>query len=139
MRIGEWDDIGRSRALVQRQLGELGAAELATFLVVTPDSGRQRILTATDLGLLDFTYATDGSGSGAVWNLRGALTRWASVRGFRLQADAQWNEAEGTARGVWHVVCEEPRIEFVAATGEEPSPAASALLDFARACLSSLS
>ena len=138
MKIGEWDDIGRSRALVQRALGEIGADELATYLAISPDNGRQRILIATDLGLFDFTYATDGSGSGAVWNLRGWLTRWASVRGFRLQADSQWNEAAGSAKGVWHVVAEEPRIEFVASTGDEPTPAAEALLDFARACIASL-
>jgi len=138
MKIGEWDDIGRSRALVQRVLGELRTHELATHVVINPDSGRQRILMAADVGLFAFNYGTDGGGTGAVWTLRGGLTRWTSVRGFRLQADAQYDEAGGTAKSVWHVVCEEPRIELVAVTGDEPSPAADALLDFARACIAAM-
>jgi hypothetical protein len=138
MKIGEWDEIGRSRLLVQRVLGELSTHELATHIVINPDSGRQRILLAADVGMFDFNYGTDGAGTGATWTLRGALTRWASVRGFRLQADAQYNEGDGTAKSVWHVVCEEPHIELVAVIGEDTSPAAEALLDFCRACLASL-
>jgi hypothetical protein len=138
MKIGEWDDIGRSRALVQRLLGELRTHELATHVVINPDTRRQRILLAADVGLFDFNYGTDGAGTGVTWTLRGALTRWASVRGFRIQADAQYNEADGTAKSVWHIVCEDPRIELVAATADEPSPVADALIDFARACLAAL-
>jgi hypothetical protein len=54
MRIGEWDNLGRARALLQRQLGELGAAEYAAHVAVNPDTGRLRIFVATDIGLLDY-------------------------------------------------------------------------------------
>ena len=48
MKIGEWDNLGRARGLVQRQLGELGAAEYAAHVTVNPDNGRLRVFVATD-------------------------------------------------------------------------------------------
>ena len=54
MKIGEWDNLGRARGLVQRQLGELGAMEFAAHVTVNPDNGRLRIFVATDAGLLDY-------------------------------------------------------------------------------------
>lgn len=135
VRIGEWEHIGRSRGLVARELGELGAIELAAHVTMHPDGERQRILIATDLGLLDYSYGPSGP---ATYDLRGALNRWPSVRGLRLQSDAQWDDNARTARSVWRLIAEEPKIELAAESSEEDRLMVAALLDFARACFSSL-
>ena len=134
MRIGEWNELGRSRLLLQRQLGELGAAEFATHVAVNPDTGRLRILVATDTGLLDYSYSPVGQ-TDADWILRGLLMRWQAVRGLRLQTDAQIVEETQAVRSVWRLVAEEPKIELVANSEDEEDRAVQALLAFARACL----
>ena len=134
MKIGEWDNLGRARGLLQRQLGELGAAELATHVTVHPDGGRLRIFVATDTGLLDYQYAPAGSDPRGDWILRGQLIRWASVRGLRLQTDAQLNEATGAVRAVWRLVAEEPKMELSGISDSQDQPI-GALLPFARACI----
>jgi hypothetical protein len=135
MKIGEWDNLGRARALVQRQLGELNAAELAAHVTVNPDNGRVRIYVATDIGLLDYVYGPAGADPEGAWLLRGSLIRWGSVRALRLQSDAQLGDQEGDPpRESWRLVADEPKIELGAASdGEER--AIEALLAFARACL----
>jgi hypothetical protein len=137
VRIGEWEHIGRSRALVQRILGELGANELAAHVTVNPDTERQRILIATDVGLLDYNFAATATGS-ATYELRGYLHRWPSVRGMRLQSDAQWDDNAKSARSVWRLVAEEPKIELTAESSEQDQHEVSALLDFARAAFAAL-
>ena len=137
VRIGEWEDIGRSRGLVQRALGELGALEMAAHVTVYPDTGRQRIMVATDLGLLDYNYAPTTVGA-ATYELRGSFHRWPSVRGMRLQSDAQWDDNARTARSVWRLVAEEPKIELSAESTESDRDDVVTLLAFARACLTSL-
>ena len=135
MKIGEWDNLGRARALVQRQLGQLGAAEYAAHVTVNPENGRVRIYVATDLGLLDYAYAPSGADPEGAWLLRGALIRWGSIRGLRLQSDAQLAEIEGDEpRESWHLVAEEPRIELGAAS-DAGDHGIAALLSFARACM----
>jgi hypothetical protein len=136
VRIGEWEQIGRSRALVQRTLGELGATELAAHVTVNPDNERQRILIATDIGLLDYNFGP--SGEAATYELRGTLHRWPSLRGMRLQSDAQWDDNAKTARSIWRLIAEEPRIELAAESTEADRTQTTALLDFARACFASL-
>ena len=137
MKIGEWDNLGRARGLLQRQLGELGAAEYAAHVTLNHDTGRLRILVATDIGLLDYTYGPAGSDPEGDWLLRGELYRWASVRGVRLQSDAQLDEDSGQTRGVWRVIAEQPKIELSADTTAQADAAESiqALLPFARACV----
>src|SRR5918912_708610 len=93
MKIGEWENLGRVRGLLQRQLGEIGAAEYAAHVTVNPETGRLRILIATDLGLFDYAYGPAGSDPEGDWLLRGALHRWPSVRGLRVQTDAQIDES----------------------------------------------
>jgi hypothetical protein len=137
VRIGEWDQIGRSRALVQRELGELGVNELAAHVTINPGNERQRILIATDIGLLDYNFAA-GPSKSATYELRGTLHRWPSVQGMRLQSDAQWDDNAKTAKSVWRLVAEEPRIELAAESTETDRHQVSALLDFARACFSSM-
>ena len=134
MKIGEWDNLGRARALLQRQLGEIGATELAAHVTVNPDNGRLRILLATDIGLFDYSYAPAGANPEGDWILRGQLTRWASVHGLRLQTDAQIEESSEVSRSIWRLVAEEPKVELNAAsdTGDR---SLAAVLDFARACL----
>jgi hypothetical protein len=137
VKTGEWEGIGRSRALLQRVLGELGAVELAAHITVNVDAERQRILVATDVGLLDYNYAASSAGS-ATYELRGGLHRWPAVRGLRLQSDAQWDDNARTARSVWRLVAEEPKIELAAESTDTDRHSVSALLDFARACFAAI-
>ncbi len=134
MKIGEWDNLGKARGLIQRQLGDLRADEYAAHVGVNPDSGRMRVLVATDIGLLDFTYLPQGSDPSGAWILRGQAIRWGSVRGLRLQSDAQIDESGGGDQAVWRLVTEEPKVELTATSKDDPD-ALQGLLDFARACL----
>ncbi len=136
MKIGEWDGIGRARALIAHQLGELDAHELAAHVTVH-DNGRQRILVATDIGLLDFSWGPNSLEPDAVWFLRGGLTRWKSVRGLRLQTDAQFDPVYEKMQSVWRLVAEDPKIELSATSegADAGDKALPALLAFARACM----
>jgi hypothetical protein len=131
MKIGEWDSLGRARGLLQRQLGELGAIEYAAHVTVG-ENGRQRILVATDVGLLDYSWSSSGSDP---WLLRGQVFRWRNVHSLRLQTDAQWDEKEKEARSLWRLVADDPKIELVADSVTGGREAVAALLAFARACL----
>jgi hypothetical protein len=135
MKIGEWDNLGRVRAVLQRQLGDLGAAELAAHVTLNPDNGRLRIYVATDIGLLEYGYGPAGADPEGPWMLRGQLYRWQSVKGIRLQNDAQVDEDSGEVRAIWRLVADDPKVELSAdSTGVgEQSP--SAVLAFARACI----
>jgi len=137
MKIGEWDNLGRARGLLQRQMGELGAAEYAAHVTLNQETGRLRILVATDIGLLDYLYGPAGSDPEGDWMLRGELYRWTQVRNLRLQSDAQLNEETGEIRGVWRVIAEQPKIELTADSNAEADSERSvtALLPFARACV----
>jgi hypothetical protein len=137
MKIGEWDNLGRARGLLQRQLGELGAAEYAAHVTLNQENGRLRILVATDIGLLDYSYGPAGSDPEGDWMLRGDLYRWTFVRNLRLQSDAQLNEETGEVRSVWRVIAEQPKIELMADSSAEADSEHSiaALLPFARACI----
>jgi hypothetical protein len=137
VRIGEWEQIGRSRALVQRELGELGVNELAAHVTINPDNERQRILIATDIGLLDYNFGAAAANSGS-YELRGTLHRWGTLRGMRLQSDAQWDDNAKSAKSIWRLIAEEPRIELAAESTETDRHQVSALLDFARACFSQM-
>jgi hypothetical protein len=138
MKIGEWETLGRSRAILQHQLGELGAAEIAAHVALNQENGRLRILIATDIGLLDYHYQPAGADPEGPWTLRGELHRWASVKGLRLQTDAQVEEQDDTveARWIWRLIAEDPKIELAAestTTSGEHSP--WALLPLATACM----
>lgn len=135
MKIGEWENLGRARGLLQRQLGDLGAAEYASHVVLNPETGRLRVLVATDIGLLDYSYAPIGGNAEGQWMLRGQLYRWPSVRGLRLQTDAQLDEESGEMRSVWRVVADEPKMELSADSSGIDDRAATAMLPFARACI----
>ena len=115
MKIGEWDSLGRARAILQRHLGELGAAEYAAHVAQNSDNGRLRVLVATDIGLLDYNYQPAGADPQGPWALRGQLYRWMSVKGLRLQTDAQLEDGDAVdARWIWRLTAEEPKIELVA-------------------------
>ncbi len=135
MKIGEWENIGRARGLLQRQLGELGATEIATHVTINNENGRLRILVATDIGLIEFSYGPAGSDPEGEWLLRGEVYRWGSVRGVRLQTDAQINEDSGEVRAIWRLIAEQPKVELTANTGGSEQHALGALLPFARACV----
>ena len=72
MKIGEWDELGRARALLQRQIGELKADEFAAHVSVNPDTGRLRVMVATDVGLLDYHYGPTGDPEGTLDPARAA-------------------------------------------------------------------
>jgi len=134
MKIGQWSNLGRVRALLQTQLGQLGTDEYASHVTVNPDGGRLRILVAADIGILDYTYTPMGPDPSGPWILRGQTTKWSSVRGLRLVTDAQIDETADTTRSVWRFLAEEPRIEL-SASSDEGDVALEAALAFARACL----
>jgi len=134
MKIGQWSNLGRVRALLQTQLGQLGTDEYASHVTVNPDGGRIRILVAADVGVIDYTYTPIGPDPAGPWILRGQTTKWSSVRGLRLVTDAQIDEAADTTRSVWRFLAEEPRIEL-AASSDDGDIALEAALAFARACL----
>jgi hypothetical protein len=133
MKIGEWDELGRARALLQRQIGELKADEYAAHVAVNPDNGRLHVMVATNVGLLDYHYGPTGDPEGP-WTLRGQLHRWPSVRGLRLQTDAQLDEDKNEIQEVWRLVAEDPKIDLAVTTESGPQ-AIEAILAFARACL----
>jgi hypothetical protein len=135
MKLADWGALGRAGEMLQGQLAELGAVEEATHVTVNPDSGRLRILIATDLGLLDYSYVPGSSDAEGASMLRGQLNRWTSVRGVRVQTDAQV-EADGSqTRWLWHLVADEPRIELIADSDGQADRAPAAVMPFARACL----
>jgi hypothetical protein len=135
MKIGEWDTLGRARELLQRQMGDLGATEYATHVTLNPDTGRLRIYVATDLGLLEYSYAPAGTDAEAAWLLRGQLYRWPQVRALRLQTDAQLDEETGEVRAIWRLVAEDPKLELAADSSGVGDHSVAALLPFARACI----
>jgi hypothetical protein len=134
MKIGQWDNLGRARGLVQRQLGELGATEYAAHVTVNADNGRLRIFVATDAGLLDYQYAPAGANPEGTWILRGQLVRWGTVRGLRLQTDSQQDEGTDEVKAVWRLVSEDPKMELTVSS-DDGEKAVEALATFARACL----
>lgn len=134
MKIGEWDNLGQARGLIQRQLGELGADEYAAHVGVNPDTGRMRVFVATDIGILEYSYSPAGADPSGTWILRGEAHRWSSIRGLRLQTDAQLDEASGRDQAVWRLVAEDPRIEL-SVTTDTGERQLEGLLAFARACL----
>ena len=135
VKIGQWDNLGKARALLQAQVGQLGANELASHVTVNPDNGRLRVLVATDACLIEYSYAPLGSDLQGSWILRGQATRWPSVRGLRLVTDAQLDETD-QMKSVWRFVAEEPKIEL-SASSDDGDTAIEAMLAFARACLQS--
>ena len=135
MKIGEWDALGKARALLQRQMGDLGATELATHVTVNPENGRLHIYVAADVGLADYSWSPSGSAQEADWYLRGTIYRWRSVRGVRLQTDAQIGEDTSQMQSIWRLVAEDPKIELAATGTGTDREAVDALLSFAHACL----
>ncbi|MGH2357978.1 MAG: hypothetical protein ACRDGJ_08170 [Candidatus Limnocylindria bacterium] len=135
MKIGEWDGIGRARGLIAHQLGELGAQELAAHVTADEERARHRIMVATDIGLLDYSWSASSTEPDATWSLRGGLVRWPSVKGLRLQTDGEFDPVKELTRSIWRLVAEEPRIELSATDTDADHRALSALLTFARACL----
>jgi hypothetical protein len=135
MKIGEWDNLGRARAVLQRQLGELGADEYAAHVTLNPDNGRLRIYVATDLGLLEYAYGPAGADPEGPWMLRGQLYRWASVKGVRLQNDAQIDDDSGEVRAIWRLVADDPKLQLSADSDGVDDQAPGAMLAFARACI----
>jgi hypothetical protein len=137
MKLGEWDSLGSARGILQRHLGELGAAEYAAHCAVNPENGRMRILVATDVGLLDYHYQPVGADPGGAWALRGQLYRWVSVKGMRLHTDAQieYQGEAAEARWIWRLTAEDPSIELTAESTSLGERSPGALLPLARACI----
>jgi hypothetical protein len=139
MRVGEWDTLGRARALLQRQLGDLDATEYAAHVAINQDTGRLRILVAADVGLLEYSYAPQGADPEGPWLLRGTLHRWSMVKALRLQTDAQMDDESGEIRALWRLIADEPKMELSADSAGEGEHAPAGLLPFAKACLDHVS
>ena len=91
---------------------------------------------ATDIGLLDYHYAPAGSDPEGPWALRGQLYRWVSVKGLRLQTDAQVDpEEDSEPKWVWRLTAEDPKIELTAESTSFGERSPGALLPLARACI----
>lgn len=133
MKIGEWENLGRTRQMLQQQLAEMAATEYATHVSVNEETGKIRAYVASDMGLMDYQYGPAGSNIDGAWVLRGQLHRWSGVRNLRLQSDAQF-DADGAVKSVWRLVGEEPKIDL-AATSDQGQRAIDAVLALARACL----
>ena len=80
-------------------------------------------------------YAPAGSDPEGAWMLRGQLYRWPSVRGLRLQTDAQIDDDAGEVKAVWRLVAEDPKIELSADSSGVDDRAIGPMLAFARACI----
>ena len=126
----------RSRSVREEQgSGELHAAEYASHVTINPETGRLRILVATDVGLIEYHYGPAGSDPEGAWLLRGEVYRWGSVKGLRLQTDAQIDEDSGEVRGIWRLIAEQPKIELSAETDGTDERSVDALLPLAHACM----
>ena len=68
------------------------------------------------------------------WIRRGLALRWASVRGLRLQTDAQIDPDTEGSKEIWRLTAEDPKIDLAANSDAGPTELAG-LLEFARACL----
>ena len=108
-----------------------GESIAAAACLGVPES---RVFVATDAGLLDYQYAPAGANPDATWILRGQLIRWSSVRGLRLQTDAQQDEGTDEVKAVWRLVSEDPKMELTVSS-DDGEKAIEALASFARACL----
>lgn len=135
MKSGEWDTLGRARALLQRQMGDLGASEFAAHVTLNQENGRLRVFIAADLGLLEYSYAPQGADPEGPWLLRGQLHRWSTVKALRLQTDAQIDEESGEVRALWRLMADEPKIELSADSAGLGEHSPAGLLPFAKACL----
>lgn len=135
MKIGEWDNLGRARAVVQRQLGDLGAAEYAAHVTLNQENGRIRVYVATDIGLLEYAYGPAGADPEGAWMLRGQMYRWANVKGLRLQTEAQIDDDSGEVKAVWRLVAEDPKLDLAADSEGVDDRAVGPMLAFARACI----
>ncbi|HEX6474553.1 MAG TPA: hypothetical protein VF114_05640, partial [Candidatus Limnocylindria bacterium] len=135
VKIGEWDNLGRARAVVQRQLGDLGAAEYAAHVTLNQETGRIRVYVATDIGLLEYTYGPAGADPEGAWMLRGQMYRWGLVKGLRLQTEAQIDDDSGEVKAVWRLVAEDPKLDLAADSEGVDDRAVGPMLAFARACI----
>jgi hypothetical protein len=90
---------------------------------------------ATDVGLIEYHYGPAGADPEGAWLLRGEVYRWGSVKGLRLQTDAQIDEDSGEVRGIWRLIAEQPKIELVADTTGADERSLEALLPLAHACM----
>jgi hypothetical protein len=135
VKIGEWDNLGRARAAVQRQLGDLGAAEYAAHVTLNQENGRIRVYVATDVGLIEYSYSPASADPEGAWMLRGQVYRWSNVKGLRLQTEAQIDDDSGEVKAVWRMVAEDPKLDLAADSDGVDDRAVGPMLAFARACI----
>lgn len=131
MKMHEWDEagleplFGHQEPWLTSQIEELAAIEVAAYASATPVAGVDRLLVATDLGLVDAERSFDTSGLPI---LAATLVPWPEVEGVRLRWEARLDRAF-RARAVW-------RLEIAAPMVSLGDPVrADALRDLWRACL----
>jgi len=92
MRMAEWDEaglrplFGHQEAWLTGEIEEIGGVEMSAYAVSMPGGGLDRLLVATDLGLLDAERSEDPAG---LTILAAALVPWRAVTDVRLRWDAR--------------------------------------------------
>ena len=83
-------------------------------MTLNQENGRIRIYLATDIGLLEYSYAPAGADPEGAWMLRAAGTGGPAC-GLRLQSDAQIDDDTGEIKAVWRrLVAEDPKLDLSA-------------------------
>lgn len=116
------------RGWMRQQLGILGVEEIAVYAVESGGADEvRRILAATEVGLLDETYAP--TNSAARYRLAGRLYPWQAVRGVDLRVETVrvWALEDRTR---WSLQIGRPGFAVIT---EDPQ-LGSALCDFAKVC-----
>jgi len=116
------------RGWMRQQLGTLGVEEIAVYAVETRGTDEvRRIMAATEVGLLDETYAP--TNSAARYRLAGRLYPWQAVRGVDLRVETVrvWALEDRTR---WSLQIGRPGFAVIT---EDPQ-LGSALCDFAKVC-----
>lgn len=132
MRLADWPRMPylneEVRDWIAEELKTLGAEELAVYaLEQGAEADERRILVATEIGLIDHTYAPFGST--ARYRLSGRLYPWQTVRGVALSGETfrLWAHEHGTR---WSLRLDHPSFEV----SSEAPELKRALVDLGRIC-----
>jgi hypothetical protein len=131
MRMVEWDEapldplFGHQAGWLADEIEELGGVEIAAYAIRTSGSPVDRLLVATDLGLVDAERSEDAAGLPV---LDATLLPWAAVGDVRLRWDARLDGAF-RVRLRWRLEVGRPQLVIADPASHE------ALLALWRACV----
>ena len=99
VKIGEWDNLGRARAVLQRQLGELGAAEYAAHVTLNQEQRAHAHLRGDrHRAARVHLRARRRRPRGRVDAARASCTDGPACKGLRLQNEAQIDDDSGEVK-----------------------------------------